>query len=291
VRKLPNTFGRNDVEDEPLRSRIARAAAERALVRVVHHYGQRPEFVLIGGLVPELLCADSPLVHAGTTDVDVQVNLEIAAGAINTARLEQALRNAEFEPDSERIWRWRADGHESGALVKFELLADLDNVRAGADVVFDECERLGATNLRGTGFAARDVQIQNLRARVGGVLHEAEIYVTGLAGFLLAKTAAAHSRRKPKDWYDITFVLLHNDAGGPEEAAEAVLANFTADIGRITTALDDLCDNFADIQAQGPHAFADQMLVDHPDLDRSQLLADAVVAVHTFHARLTAEAS
>lgn len=78
------------------RSRAARRAAESALVRVVHHYGKRPEFVLLGGLVPEFLCAASGFQHAGTTDVDVQVNLEIACGAVNTRRLEGALRNAEF---------------------------------------------------------------------------------------------------------------------------------------------------------------------------------------------------
>lgn len=58
--------------DDIPRSRIARAAAEAALVRVVHHYGERPEFVILGGLVPELLCSTSPYSHAGTTDVDVQ---------------------------------------------------------------------------------------------------------------------------------------------------------------------------------------------------------------------------
>ncbi len=50
-------------EDSP-RSAAARAAAELALVRVVHHYGGRPEFVLLGGLVPALLCAGSPWRHA-----------------------------------------------------------------------------------------------------------------------------------------------------------------------------------------------------------------------------------
>ena len=64
--------------DEIPRSREARAAAEQALVRIVHHYGGRPEFVVLGGLVPELLCANSIFQHAGTTDIDVQVNLEIA---------------------------------------------------------------------------------------------------------------------------------------------------------------------------------------------------------------------
>lgn len=63
----------------PHRARSARDAAERALIRVVHHYGSRPEFVLLGGLVPDLLCSASAQRHAGTTDVDVQVDLEIAA--------------------------------------------------------------------------------------------------------------------------------------------------------------------------------------------------------------------
>ncbi|MGF1667132.1 MAG: hypothetical protein ACFCVC_12780, partial [Acidimicrobiia bacterium] len=71
---------------------MARVAAEAALVRVVHHYGTRPEFVVLGGLVPELLCSTGPYAHAGTTDVDVQVDLEIAAGSVNMARLETALR-------------------------------------------------------------------------------------------------------------------------------------------------------------------------------------------------------
>ena len=35
-------------------------------MRVVHHYGSRPEFVVLGGLVPELLCAGSAFPHAST---------------------------------------------------------------------------------------------------------------------------------------------------------------------------------------------------------------------------------
>ena len=90
--------------NEVPRSQRARSAAEAALVRVVHHYGTRPEFVLLGGLVPELLCSGSAFQHAGTTDVDVQVNLEVACGAINAKRLENALLNAGFLPDAESIW-------------------------------------------------------------------------------------------------------------------------------------------------------------------------------------------
>ena len=107
--------------NEPPRSRAAREAAETALVRIVHHYGARPEFVVLGGLVPELLCAGSDFQHAGTTDVDVQVDLEIASGAANTSRPERALRNAEFVPEDNRIWRWMAEGAIAAIVVKFEL--------------------------------------------------------------------------------------------------------------------------------------------------------------------------
>jgi hypothetical protein len=271
------------VGDEPPRSRTAREAAERALVRVVHHYGAKPEFVVLGGLVPELLCSGSEWQHAGTTDVDVQVDLEIACGAVNTARLELALRNAEFEPDTERVWRWVADG-TTKTVVKFELLADLDSAPADSTVHFDACDQLGAMNLRGTGFAAQDIEVRELRARVGGVSHTVELNVAGLAGFLLAKAAAAHSRRLPKDWYDIAFVLLHNDAGGPGAAAERVVDRFASDLaGAPRTALDDLLANFTDHDAQGPRAYVSQMLVDHPELDPITVAADAIVAVEAFH--------
>lgn len=106
MKTLPKTSGNRSVaDDEPPRSRTARAAAEAALVRVVRHYGARAELVVLDGLVPELLCSTAPVRHAGTTDIDVQVDLEIASGPVQTARLERALRNAEFEPNSERVWR------------------------------------------------------------------------------------------------------------------------------------------------------------------------------------------
>ena len=53
-RKLVSTYGRR-LMSEPQRSRQARALAEAALVRIVGAYGETPEFVLLGGLVPDLV--------------------------------------------------------------------------------------------------------------------------------------------------------------------------------------------------------------------------------------------
>jgi len=277
------------VPEDPVRSRPARQAAEQALVRVVHHYGGTPGFVLLGGLVPELLCSGSPIAHAGTVDVDVQVNLEVAAGSANAARLEQALLNAEFEVDPDLAWRWRSEIGGARVVVKFELLADLDDEPADHVLRFTDCDALGAVNLRGTRFAALDFAPKALSARLDGVNMTGDVNVTGLAGFLLAKAHAAYGRRKEKDWYDIVFVLLHNDAGGPEAATSLTRERFGNDlVGATRTALDDLLANFADPSAQGPRAYASQAVIDQPGSNQAQLLADAVLAVRTFYAGLFA---
>ena len=274
------------MDPEQSRTQQARTAAERALVRVVHHYGTRPEFVLIGGLVPELLCAASPYGHAGTIDIDVQVDLEIAAGSVNAVRLEHALRNAEFEPDANRVWRWQARSSSPPAVIKFEFLADLPDQPAGATATFTESGELGAANLRGTGYATRDIEVRQLSTVIAGKRLHAEVNVTGLAGFLLAKIEAVYARRQPRDWYDIAFVLLHNDRGGPEAAADAVLAKFSDDLKALQPAIADLGANFADKDAQGPDAYALQIVFDHPDLDPVTARADAVLAVEAFIASL-----
>ncbi|KJF18777.1 hypothetical protein [Acidithrix ferrooxidans] len=115
------------------------------------------------------------------------------------SRLEQALSNAEFTPDPQRVWRWQSDADGQKAVVKFELLADLEYAPAGSLVSFDDCKELGAANLRGTGFAARDFLPRTMSAQVGGNKYYVDVKVTGLAGFLLAKIAAAYGRRKEKD--------------------------------------------------------------------------------------------
>ena len=266
------------------RTHGARAAAEQALVRIVHHYGATPEFVLIGGLVPQLLCSRSGVMHGGTTDVDVQVDLEIAKGSTQTRRLERALRNAEFEPSSSsHEWRWRTVADGTTAEVKFELLADLSGQPSEATIRFDDCESLAAMNLRGTGFAARDFEGQELTARVGGVSMTVSINMTGVAGFLCAKTAAARARRKTKDWYDIAFVLLHNDAGGVAAATGRVLDTFsTTDLQSLSTGFVDLAANFADHGSQGSIAYAEQMRIDDPALDPLTTRADAMLAINQF---------
>ena len=215
--------------------------------------------------------------HAGTTDVDVHVEIEAQAGDPDSApRLEAALRTAGFVPDKERIWRWQTIvGHGRKAVIKFELLTDNPNAEANATISLPGCERLGAANLRGTGYASMDTAMHTLAARIDGELTTVDINVTGLGGFLLAKLAAAHGRRKAKDWYDIAYVLLHNDAGGPQAAAAHIEATFPGVFrsGSPRTWLVDARANFHDDRSQGTEAYADEALLHQPDEERAQLLS------------------
>src|SRR5580692_992132 len=133
---------------DPIRSRLARDLAEGSLVRLVLAYGDTPEFVLLGGLVPDLLCRNSVRIHEGTTDVDVQVNLEVFGHSGNSIRLERALKDCNFAPDDQRGWRWRDDSPIE-MMVKIEFLADLDDVGDYEMLMFDGCDSLCAMNLRG----------------------------------------------------------------------------------------------------------------------------------------------
>jgi len=171
---------------DPVRSRQARELAEAALIRLVEEYGEIPEFVLLGRLVPDVLCGGAARRHVGMTDVDLQVDLEIQGGSGNAERLERALISANFVPDNARIWRWRAQS-DPHLVVRVEFLADLAGVPNQQTVSFDGCESLGAVNLRGTGFASRDGEERTI---VGGE-ENLRLRVATLPAYLLAKVHAA----------------------------------------------------------------------------------------------------
>ncbi len=123
-----------------------------------------------------------------------------------------------------------------------------------------------------------------------GATITAEVNVTGLAGFLLAKTAAAYGRHKPKDYYDIAFVLLHHnevfiDEAIPLDPAEVVLHRLGAPM-EMRTAIEDLAANFFDDRAAGVQAYVEQFLINHPGSDAATAATDAQLVVASFTTRL-----
>ena len=267
------------------RTRDARGLAEAALVRIAAGFGSTDiPLVVLGGLVPELLCAGTNVPHQGTTDVDIQINLEVEIDGEHAFQLEEALVAAGFAADPERAWRWLDHAH--GTLVKVEFLCDLANQPARALVKFTGANTLGAVNLRGTGYAARDWVLRNLNAHIDGRLVSAHVRFAALAGYLVAKAHALRDRRLEKDMYDLAYVLIHNDSGGSMPAADRVLAVFGKDMPYLMSMFREVAASFSSPADAGPVSYARLALDTVPDADPDQLAADAYAAVIAFVTRM-----
>jgi len=279
--------------DEP-RSRESRARAELALVRLLHALGDEDIFmVVLGGLVPEVLASDGVLVpeHLGTTDVDVLLITHVDLDA-DPGRVELALERLDFKPDpAEDGWRWR--GPIDGMPVKLEFLCDLPDYREGEVIRPGGCRALGAQNLRGTGYVAGDFAWEELTGRLpDGTVATVRARFAGLEGYLLSKCVAARTRAATKDYYDLVYVLQHNRAGGPEQAAHRLRE------GDLASALEPLRTTFLEVQARfakttdsGPVAYAQQAVEVQPEVADADLRADAVDVVQRFFAELDVQTS
>ena len=89
---------------------------------------------------------------------------------------------------------------------------------------------LSAQNLRGTGYVARDFAWEELNGElVDGTGVTVRVRFAALGGYLLSKCVAVRTRAATKDYYDFVYVLQHNQAGGPEQAAHRLLNGELAD--------------------------------------------------------------
>ncbi|MGC1165781.1 MAG: hypothetical protein WA862_06710 [Solirubrobacterales bacterium] len=271
------------------RSPEARARAELALVRFLHELkDDSPFIVVLGGLVPEVLARDDGLVpkHLGTTDVDVLLITHVDPDA-DLGGVERGLKRLGFDPDlSEDGWRWR--GPVDGMPVKLEFLCDLPEHREKEIIRPRGCKALTAANLRGTGYVARDFAWEELS---GELADETRVTVrvrfAGLEGYLLSKCVAARTRAATKDYYDLVYVLQHNRAGGPEQAAHRLLnGSFADDLKSLRTTFVEVRERYAKTADSGSVGYAEQALEAQPEANAAELRADAVDVVQRFFAGL-----
>jgi hypothetical protein len=272
------------------RSPAARARAETALVRLLHEMGdEAPFLVVLGGLVPAVLARDTTGVipeHLGTTDVDVLLVSQIDPGA-DLGVVERALEALQFKPDpGQDGWRWQ--GSIGSTLVRIEFLCDLDEYREGESIRPNGSHRLGAANLRGTGYVAHDFEWEDMTgALADGTAVQISVRFAGLQGYLLSKCVALRSRAATKDYYDLAYVLLHNRAGGPEDAAQALrVGPLTSALGPLQSTFLEVRERYRDTSDIGPRAYAEQAIQVDPQAPEPELRADAVDAVQRFFTAL-----
>jgi hypothetical protein len=193
---------------------------------------------------------------------------------------ERALDALQFKPDpGEDGWRWQ--GSIGSTPVRIEFLCDLDEYREGESIRPSGSLRLGAANLRGTGYVAHDFEWEHI---TGALADPTEVQVSvrfaGLQGYLLSKCVALRSRAATKDYYDLIYVLLHNHAGGPEEAAHALRdGELTSALGPLQSTFLEVRERYRDTSDIGPRAYAEQAIQVDPQANEAELRADAVDAV------------
>lgn len=258
--------------------------AERALVALLDALdGEDAEIVVLGGLVPEVLAGgqEPPAPdHLGTTDVDILLVSHLTLKE-DQGNVERALEAIGFKP-GDGGWRWR--GQVDGTPLKMEFLCDLETEPEHALIPIQGCERLKAQNLRGTGFVAEDWAWEELEAVLpSGEVTRVQARFAKLGGYLLSKLVTARTRGAEKDFYDLAYVLLHNRAGGPRQAAAVLLQGHLRDsLPTLRSTLLEIRERYRIPNAVGPEGFASQSLLLDPELDESELRADAVAAVREF---------
>jgi hypothetical protein len=226
---------------------------ERALGTLMRGIGQpwRHKICLVGGLVPLYLMPGTDYAqpeHVGSTDVDVALRLVVEAddeGAYST--LETNLKRAGFGRVDGSSWRWSAnvDGH----VVVLELLGDAPAAEPGT--VFSPkvappagAGGVGLLCVRGVELAFRDpVAVVRELVLLDGARSSVEFQVANLAPFVALKADAYLDRRKPKDAYDLVYVLRWWD-GGPVAAAAAVAASPIAGEPFVHSALERVLGEF-----------------------------------------------
>lgn len=275
---------------EEQRSAETRARAERALVLLLNELGEdQPFIVVLGGLVPEVLTREAEGTipdHLGTTDVDVLLITHVGTD-VDLGSVEDALERLDFAPDpTVDGWRWR--GPVDGWPVKIEFVCDLPEAREGESIRPAGCRRLSAANLRGTGYVARDFAwVQLAGTLLDGTKAQVRVRFAGLEGYLLSKCVVARSRAATKDYYDLAYVLLHNHAGGPEQAAERLLAGeLASELAGLRSTFIEIRERYSRASDSGPAAYAEQALQVEPAAVEALLRADAVDVVQRFFATL-----
>lgn len=263
---------------------------------LLRHLGFAAEHaILIGGLVPGLLVLNpgpGRPVHVGTTDLDFCLTVALVEGdTAEYERIESALKNAGYEPtDDTYCWK-----RGSGLGLKVEFFCPASDDRPAGQLFRPKASeepvakhnmgsRLSAIALAAGAAIAEDVQVVELDVDLpdgAGRIHQ-QFRISGIVGFIVAKVGALAGRDKPKDAYDIVW-LLEAWPGGPEGAAASVQESPLCERPDVQTALQRLTLEFADIGRVGSRSYA-RFIASPGDTadDRDRLARQAVGAVNEF---------
>jgi hypothetical protein len=203
---------------------------ETALVVLLQAFGSLKNTLrLVGGLVPRYLTPARPPdvpPHAGTTDVDVVLNVSMLAAKGSYDKLRRQLKDNGFvpyEPVPGKVssWQWvyKLNGHP----VRIEFLQSTDDPAKSGTLNTVDGEGVSAVQFLHAGVAHEWFQEHTITTALpggNGVVTEVVRFADAVA-FIVLKTIAFHQRHEHKDVADLLHVMRY---WGTIEALAALYA-------------------------------------------------------------------
>jgi nucleotidyltransferase AbiEii toxin of type IV toxin-antitoxin system len=238
-------------------------AVERArsvLIEAARILGEyREGIVIVGGWVPYLLLRG----HIGTTDVDLALNHRTISEP-GYAEIGEILREHHYEPDRNPNKVHRFHRHLEGDVsVPLDLLAGEYGGRSRRRHEHQRVQSVRPHMARGCDLALDLFEEVTLEGPLpDGAVCKVTVRVASIPAFLVMKSYALSLRDKPKDAYDICFILRHHErqATGLAAAVRPHLSH-----GLVREALRLLDDSFASSDHVGPRRAAAFEEEDDPD--------------------------
>ncbi|MFT3815809.1 MAG: hypothetical protein QM740_20995 [Acidovorax sp.] len=193
-------------------------ACETALVVLLRAFGSlRHTLRLVGGLVPRYLTPEQPPdipVHAGTTDVDVVLNVSVLAERGTYDKLRRQLKDNGFMPyetEQGKVSKWQWVYELKGLPVVIEFLLDAGDPSRSGKLVEVDGEDVSALQILHASIAHEWFEEREVRVELpdgDGVVTEVVRYADAVA-FLVLKTLAFDQRSTRKDVADLIHVMRH----------------------------------------------------------------------------------
>ena len=234
-------------------------AAHRVLIELTQVLGEYEEHtVIVGGWVPSLLMPHSR--HIGSTDVDLAIDHNAVQGT-PFGPIRTLLEQSGYYPEAKRAFTFNRDvalndgGTPDSVVVQVDFVA-AEYGQAGKNRASQPIQEFRARKARGSDLVFDRNLVEHVPI-IGylpdGTELDAQIRVAGPVPFLVMKANALKNRDKPKDAYDIWF-LLKNHPAGLDGLADALIEH--AKHGLVQEALDHLTRTFAAADGKGPTAVA-----------------------------------
>lgn len=202
-------------------------ACERTLLTLLGAFGGlKTTLRLVGGLVPRYLTPEAPPevpAHAGTSDVDIVLNLQVIAEGEGYASLAGQLKDRGFERlqtsgGKVSSWQWRQQIDEHMFVVT-EFLHDAGDDQPGRLMNIDG-ENVSALSVKFAGIAHDWFEEREISGHLlgGQGISTDVVRFADVPAFAILKALALADRHENKDAADLIHVLRYS--GPIEDVAE-----------------------------------------------------------------------